>query len=232
MIQIIPANQRAFNDHGWLKTYLLFSFDQYYDPRNIHFGNLRVFNDDTIIPNSGFGTHPHREMEIVTIILNGTITHRDSMGNETKITKGEVQRMTAGTGITHSEHNLDPEELHLYQIWFLPRESRLKPSYEQFQYNPADRKNRLHKVVSGSGEKGHVTIHSDADIYLSDLDSGNSLAYPLGSEKGLFLYVTSGILSVNGQIVAQGDQARIDSEPTVTITAEQDAEFILIDVTL
>ncbi len=232
MTQIIPAAKRAFNDFGWLKTFWLFSFDHYHDPNNMHFGNLRVFNDDKVAAQSGFPTHPHREMEIVTIILTGAITHQDSMGNKTAIRVGEIQRMTAGTGITHSEHNLENEELHLYQIWFMPRENRLKPSYEQKLFNVADRKNVLQPVVSGIGSGGAVLINSNATIFLSDLDSGKELTHPVAVGTGVFFYVTDGELSVNGNALQKNDQLRITDVNSLAISAKKDSKFILIDVEL
>lgn len=232
MVQHIPAAKRAFNDFGWLKTFWLFSFDHYHDPNNMHFGNLRVFNDDVVAPKSGFPTHPHREMEIVTIILDGAITHQDSMGNKTAIRVGEVQRMTAGTGITHSEYNLEDESLHLYQIWFLPRDARLKPSYEQKLFDVSGRKNVLQKIVSGENTNGAVLIHSNASIYLSELDSGKEVKHPMKVGDGAFLYVTDGELAVNGNTLQKNDQLRINDEGALAIAAKQNSNFILIEVEL
>ncbi len=232
MVRIIPALDRRFGDFGWLKTYWLFSFDRYHDPNNMHFGNLRVFNDDIVLPKSGFGTHPHREMEIVTIVLSGTVTHEDSMGNRTEIKAGEVQRMTAGTGVSHSEHNLGADPLNLYQIWFFPREPNLKPSYEQASLLPEARKNKLQAVVSGTDPHSLVKIHSDATIYLSDLTEGKKLSYPLSFGRGAFVYITSGEISVNGTTLQSKDQARLENETSLEIVANQSSEFIIIDVDL
>ncbi|MDK9700062.1 MAG: pirin family protein [bacterium] len=232
MIRVIPAAQRHSADFGWLQTNWLFSFDQYYDPNNLQFGNLRVFNDDVVQPQTGFGTHPHREMEIVTIVLSGAVTHQDSMGNHTKISAGEVQRMTAGAGITHSEYNRESVPLHLYQIWFPPHTRRLVPSYEQQPFEASKLKNALHRVVSGNEDEGLIKIHAHASIYLSQLDPGVTVEHNLATQRGAFVYVTEGVLDVNGIHLTKTDQARIEEEPLVRITAAEASRFILIDVDL
>jgi quercetin 2,3-dioxygenase len=232
MIQQIKADERHFSDFGWLKTYWLFSFDNYYDPTNVQFGTLRVFNDDVVAPHSGFPTHPHREMEIVTIVLQGEVTHRDSMGNDTTIGAGEVQRMSAGTGIAHSEYNLGDEPLHLYQIWILPGERRLSPSYDQKRFDAEARRNRLLPVASGQGADGAVTMHTEATIYIADFDAGHTADYELGEGRGAFVYVTDGRLQVNDAEFAAKEQARITGERRLQLTANDKAGFILIDVPL
>jgi len=229
MIKIIRADQRYFSDHGWLKTYWLFSFDNYYDPANLQWGALRVFNDDVVKGNSGFPTHPHREMEIITVMLSGEITHQDSMGNRTTIKAGEVQRMSAGTGITHSEFNLSDEPLHLYQIWLLPRERRLKPSYDQKSFAEESRKNRLLAVASGQGLEGAVTFHTDATIYMSDLEAGHSIDFATDPSRRVFVYVTKGDLGINDERLSTKDQARIMMDGQLKLEAYDDTSFILID---
>src|ERR1700759_169392 len=209
MIQTIRANDRYFSDFGWLKTYWLFSFDNYYDPANVQFGSLRVFNDDVVEAKNGFPTHPHREMEIITTVLKGEVTHKDSMGNHTVIGPGEVQRMSAGTGITHSEYNLGDEPVELYQIWILPDERRLQPSYDQKQFTAEARRNQLLPVASGQGKEGAVTMHTDATIYMADFDAGHAVDFELTEKRGAFIYVTQGELSINGERYAAKDQARI-----------------------
>ncbi|OGP65997.1 MAG: Pirin domain-containing protein [Deltaproteobacteria bacterium RBG_13_53_10] len=230
MIQIIPANQRHFSDFGWLKTYWLFSFSNYYDPFNIQFGALRVFNDDVVEPRTGFPTHPHEEMEIVTIALSGEITHKDSMGNKNVIKAGDVQRMSAGTGLTHSEFNLAKEPVHFYQIWIYPDLAGLKPSYDQKSFSPDSWKNRLLPVASGQGLHGAVTFHTYATIYRSDLEARQKIDFKITEARRIFLYLTSGSLGVNDKRLEAKDQARIDLETELEIRSYTDSSFILIDV--
>ena len=231
MIEIIKAARRHFSDMGWLKTYWLFSFSDYYDPRNLQFGALRVFNDDVVEPGTGFPTHPHDEMEIITIVLAGAMTHEDSMGNKAVIRPGDVQRMTAGTGLTHSEFNLADQPVHFYQIWIYPDQAGLKPSYDQKTYRPADWKNRLCPVASGQGAaEGLVTLHTDATIYRCALDAGKEVVFSNTAGRRTFLYLTSGALSVNGQPLQQADQARIASDEPLVLAARQPAELILMDL--
>lgn len=228
-MKVIRAEDRKFADFGWLKTHWLFSFDHYYDPSNVHFGVLRVFNDDWIAPQSGFGSHPHSEMEIVTIVLSGAVTHADSMGNQTKIQAGEVQRMSAGTGIVHSEHNREKEPLTLYQIWFLPYTHGTAPSYEQRSFDVNQQLNQLLPVVSGDGIAGGMTMNAEATVYLSRLEANNELIHPLAVKRGAFVYVTSGELTVNGETLRAQDQARITKVNNVKVSSSNSAEFILID---
>ena len=229
MIRIIRADERHFSDHGWLKTYWLFSFDNYYDPSNMQWGALRVFNDDVVAAKTGFPTHGHREMEIITVMLGGGITHEDSMGNRTVIRAGEVQRMSAGTGITHSEFNLGDEPVHLYQIWILPGERGLKPSYDQKSFGEAERKNLLLPVASGQGLTGAVTFHADATIYMSDLEAGRYVDFKTDPSRRVFVYVTRGDLGVGDERLSTKDQARIQMDGNLKIEAYEDASFILID---
>ncbi len=230
MIQIIPAQKRHFSDFGWLKTYWLFSFSDYYDPSNIQFGALRVFNDDVVQPGTGFPTHPHREMEIITIVLNGEMTHKDSMGNTAIIKAGDVQRMSAGTGLTHSEFNLAHTPVHFYQVWISPDIRNLDPSYDQKSFALSSWKNHLFPVASGQGLTDVVTFHTDATLYRADLDTGRVLDYRAEDTRRIFLYVTSGDIDVNDKALHAGDQARIDLEPDLHLAARTDTRFILIDV--
>jgi len=230
MIKIIGARERHFSDFGWLKTYWLFSFSSYYDPDNIQFGALRVFNDDVVEPGTGFPTHPHEEMEIITVVLEGQITHKDSMGNKSVIQDGDVQRMSAGTGLTHSEFNLADKPVHFYQIWICPDERGLTPSYDQKRFDRASWKNTLYPVASGQNLPGTVTFHTDATIYLSDLDSRKDIQFRTTESRRIFIYVTNGGLTINGQHVGEKDQARIDLETTIHIEAAKPASLILIDV--
>lgn len=230
MIKIVRADQRHFSDFGWLKTYWLFSFSSYYEPDNIQFGALRVFNDDVVEPGTGFPTHPHEEMEIITVVLEGEMTHKDSMGNKSVIQQGDVQRMSAGTGLTHSEFNLADKLVHFYQIWIFPDKRGLSPSYDQKRFDAASWKNNLFPVASGQDIPGTVTFHTNATIYLSDLDIGKDIKFKASESRRIFVYVTKGELSINGQHVREKDQARIDLENSIHIEALNSASLILIDV--
>jgi redox-sensitive bicupin YhaK (pirin superfamily) len=230
MITIIPSHERSFRDFGWLKTYWLFSFEDYFDPQNTHFGRLRVFNDDYLEAGSGFDSHPHKEMEIVTIVLDGEITHKDSIGNETVLRSGEVQVMTAGTGIVHSEHNKGTGELHLYQIWLRPRAPLLTPGYINKDYAKYDRKNMLLPVASGKAMNDALPMNCDATIYMTDLRSGAVLEYELDIESRAFVYVSDGRLRVGGSVVSAGDQARVEREEALRIEGVETSRFVLIDL--
>ena len=230
MIRIVSKSKRHYSDFGWLKTYWLFSFSNYFDPDNIQFGALRVFNDDVVQPGTGFPTHPHEEMEIVTIVLDGEMTHADSMGNKTVIRAGDVQRMSAGTGLTHSEFNLSNTPVHFYQIWIFPDKAGLRPTYDQKSFVPADWKNRLLPVASGQGLPGTVTFHTDATIYRCGLDKGMDATLQDTTSRRIFVYLTKGRLSANGSRLDSQDQARIDIDEPLVLKADEQADFILIDV--
>ncbi len=231
MFQIIPASKRYQARHGWLESYHLFSFAEYYDPDNLHFGALRVFNDDTIGAYAGFDEHGHEDMEIVTIVLEGQLTHRDSLGNQAVIRVGEVQRMSAGTGIIHAEKNLTDEPLHLYQLWFLPKQDGTNPSYEQLNFSYLE-KNKLIPVASDQGLPGVVAMNTPATIYLADIETGKTLNYFIPADRGVFLYLETGSLLVNDQILVKGDQVRAQAEKVLSLVAKQDTRLILIDVGL
>ena len=228
-MNIIPADKRHFTDMGWLQTYWLFSFSDYYDPDNMGHGKLRVFNDDVVKPGTGFPTHPHDEMEIITIVLKGEISHKDSMGNSGVVRAGEVQRMSAGTGLTHSEYNDADRDLHFYQVWIRPDVKGLAPSYEQKNFPEGEFKNVLFPLASGQDKAGAVSFHTDATIYRSQLEAGRQLQHTTQADRKLFIYVTAGILLVNGQSLAAKDQARLGGVETIELVANQDTDFILID---
>ncbi len=230
MINIIKAEERHYSDSGWLKTYWLFSFADYNDPDNVEFGKLRVFNDDTVEAGTGFPDHPHNEMEIVTIVLSGELTHRDSTGHGSVIKQGDVQRMSAGSGIIHSEMNLSGRQVRFYQIWLYPSVSGLEPGYEQKTFDPALYKNRLFPVASGLDVKGAVTMHVDATIYLSDINKGKTLEFKTDPSRGVFIYITSGSADINKGTFSAGDQARITLEETIRIKAREQTALVLIDV--
>jgi quercetin 2,3-dioxygenase len=228
MIQHIPADKRFFSDFGWLKTYWLFAFDTYYDPANLHWGVLRVFNDDVIEAGKGFGMHPHRDMEIVTIVHSGELTHQDSVGNKGVIRPGDVQRMSAGTGIQHSEFNYGKEPVSLFQIWLLPRERGIKPDYAQTNFGDIPR-NVLRPLASGNPSHDALPMHTHATIYTGAWDKGYREVYETEPERRIFIYVAEGSLSVNTTFLQRRDQARLKDEPRITLEATSDASFILID---
>jgi len=230
MIKTIPAAERHFVDYGWLQTYWLFSFSDYYDPENTQFGPLRVFNDDIVQPQSGFPTHPHREMEIISIIMQGEISHKDSAGNEAIIQEGEVQRMSAGKGIMHSEYNMGDEPLHLYQIWILPDVVGLDPSYDQKRFDPSLWKNKLAPVASGQGFEDIVSFHTDATIYRCELEQDKEITFPCEKYRKLFIYLSSGNISINNNLMEPRDQARISDEQEIQIISHNHADFLLIDL--
>src|SRR5210317_2381833 len=203
MLDIIRSDERGSADHGWLQAKHTFSFAEYHNPGRVHFGNLRVINEDRIAPGQGFDTHPHRDMEIVTYIISGAIEHKDSMGNGTVIAAGEVQRMTAGTGVLHSEFNhSQDEELHLLQIWIFPDEKSLTPGYEQTLFSRSDKLNRLRLIGSRDGREGSVTIHQDVDLYASVLEGGKAVTLDGVADRRVFIQVVSGELRVNGELVS------------------------------
>ena len=233
MFEIIKSYQRGRTRIEWLDSYHSFSFGEYYDPHKIHFGPLRVLNDDEIQPAAGFPTHPHSDMEIVTIVYEGTVTHKDSTGGKGTISTNEIQRMTAGTGIYHSEFNAsDSEILKLLQIWFIPNQRGLTPSYEQKKISHEEKKNKLVKVVSGKKEDGIIFINQDAEIYLADLDENGKLTYNSQKYRGVYIQVVKGILNVNGLQIQNGDAIKITGETNLDIAAEVDSQIVLFDVTL
>ncbi len=234
MITLRPAAERGHFDHGWLNTYHTFSFADYHDPRHTHFRSLRVINEDTVQPGGGFGTHPHRDMEIITYILQGALAHKDSMGTGSTIVPGDVQRMSAGTGVLHSEFNHSRDELvHLLQIWIFPERQGLKPSYEQKTFAAEEKLNRLRLVASPDAGDGSVTIHSDARVYGSLLEHGATVQHELADGRGAWIQVVSGALEVNGKRLAAGDGASIEREKLVSITGQSPSgasEFLLFDL--
>lgn len=232
MIQHIPAASRHLSFHGWLKSFYLFSFADYYDAANTHFGTLRVFNDDWIDAESGFGDHAHQNMEIVTIVLSGTLTHKDSMGNQATIRAGEVQRMSAGRVVVHSELNLSNEPVSLYQIWIEPHTFDLAPSYEQKDFSKTSNTNQLLPLVAGSPTGEALSMSTDATIFSSHLEEGNTVTHDVAAGRGVFVYTRSGQLNVNGTMLLPFDQARISSESVVTFVAKEATDFIVIDVPL
>ena len=231
MIEVIPSDSRGSADHGWLQAKHTFSFADYHNPARVHFGPLRVINEDRIAPGQGFPTHPHEDMEIVTYIISGAIEHKDSMGNGAVISAGEVQRMTAGTGVQHSEFNhSQDDELHLLQLWMFPEEKGLVPGYEQIKFTREDKLNQLKLVGSRDGRDGSVTIHQKVDLYASVLEAGTELTHSTISTQKVFVQVISGDLTINGETLAAGDGAQIRDEVSTSIVAISDAELLLFDM--
>lgn len=231
MFDVIRSETRGAADHGWLKARHTFSFADYHDPERVHFGTLRVINEDRIAPSMGFGTHPHRDMEIVTYIISGAIEHQDSMGNGTVIRAGEVQRMTAGTGVLHSEfnHSAD-EELHLLQIWIFPEEKNLEPGYEQTLFPRETKLNQLRLVGSRDGRDGSVTIHQDVDLYASVLEPGQSVSLADTADRRAFVQVVSGSVAVNDTALEAGDGIRLRHHNAIRVTAKAESEFLLFNL--
>jgi quercetin 2,3-dioxygenase len=233
MIRIYPAESRYSADHGWLKSKFSFSFAEYYDPNNLQFGPMRVLNDDIVQPTTGFGMHPHREMEIVSIVLKGQLKHEDSAGNSGILRFGDIQRMSAGTGIWHSEVNpSETEECNFLQMWFLPNQYGLTPSYEQISFNQEELRNQLLPVVSSRVRGENIAyIHQDMTIYLSRLDAGKSLAFSQEENRRIFVFVIEGELALNGENkLKKRDSARITEHPDLEISTESGTFFMLIDL--
>ncbi len=231
MIKVRKAEDRGHIDHGWLNTYHTFSFDQYYDPSHMHFGSLRVINEDRVAPGRGFPKHSHRDMEIITYILEGELAHRDSMGNGSIIRPGEVQRMTAGTGVAHSEKNpSSTEPVHLLQIWILPNARDLEPGYEQKMFAGDLKPGSLRLIASPNGRDGSVTINQDASVYAAKFESGQSATHTLSDGRRAWLQVARGAVSVNGVDLKPGDGAGITAESSVTVAAHEPAEVLLFDL--
>lgn len=231
MIQKIAANERYHLESDWLSAYWLFSFDRYYDPNNMAFGPLRVFNHDTIKGGAGFPTHPHREMEIVTYVLQGSLAHKDSTGGVGFIRPGEVQRMTAGTGIAHSEFNASETDVtKLLQMWVLPERAGLTPSYEQKQFSTEERTGKLLPIASGQDRAGAVKVHQDVTFYVARWRAGDTVAHNFTGQRRAFLYVIDGTLNIKGESFNTGDQARLVNESTLALEATSDSEIILIDL--
>ncbi|PYU08915.1 MAG: quercetin 2,3-dioxygenase [Acidobacteria bacterium] len=231
MLAIRRSQERGHANHGWLDTHYTFSFSDYYDPEHVHFRTLRVINDDRVAGGGGFPMHPHRDMEIVTYVLEGGLEHRDSMGNGSVIRPGDVQRMSAGTGVTHSEFNASKTEpVHLLQIWMFPERKGIKPSYEQKAFSEADKRSRLRLVASPDGRDGSVTIHQDNEMYATVLRKGETVRHELKPERHAWVQVARGSVKLNGQELAEGDGAAISEEKAIELAGVKDAELLLFDL--
>lgn len=231
MLQVRKASERGHFDHGWLNTYHTFSFADYHDPRYMGFRSLRVMNEDRVAAGQGFGTHGHRDMEIVTYVLGGALEHQDSMGNGEVLSPGEFQRMSAGTGIMHSEFNPSQSEpVHFYQIWLLPDRRGLVPSYEQKRFSEDERRNRLRLVASPDGAEGSLSVHQDARIYLASLAGGKSAEHVLDAGRHAWLQVLRGEISLNAMSLGTSDGVAVSDERQLSVAAKGEAEIMLFDL--
>lgn len=231
MINIRRSDDRGYADHGWLKSYHTFSFAGYHDPNHMGFRSLRVMNEDRVAAGQGFSTHAHRDMEIVTCVLDGELEHKDSMGNGEVLRPGEFQRMSAGTGITHSEFNpSETEPVHLYQIWLFPERKGIEPSYEQKAFPDEDMLNRLRLVASPNAEGGSLMIHQDARIYLAKLDSGKQVTHEMAAGHYAWLQVLRGNATLNGVELETSDGAAVSDEHQLEVVAGESAEIMLFDL--
>ncbi len=231
MIRVRKAEERGHADHGWLDTYHTFSFAGYQDPEHVHFRTLRVMNEDVVQPGQGFGTHPHRDMEIVTYVLEGALEHKDSMGNGEVLRAGEFQRMSAGTGITHSEFNPSATEpVHLYQIWLFPESKGIEPSYEQKQFPVSEQQNQLRLVASPEAEAGSLRIHQDTRVYLSQIEAEQTVTYELADGRHAWLQVLRGSVLLNDVALDVSDGAAVSDTRNLKIQATDDAEIMLFDL--
>ena len=231
MITIRGARERGHFDHGWLNTYHTFSFDQYYDPRYMGFRTLRVINEDFVAGGRGFPKHGHSDMEIITYILEGALKHEDSMGNGSVIRPGDVQRMTAGTGVRHSEQNAsEREQVHLLQIWILPHTVGLEPGYEQKAFSEDERRGRLKLIASEDGSDGSVLVHQDVKLFASIIPAGEQVEHTMDERRHAWIQVARGAISVNGEKADQGDGVVITGESNLQIKAEENAEVLLFDL--
>jgi quercetin 2,3-dioxygenase len=231
MITLRPGKERGHFDHGWLDTYHTFSFSQYHDPAHMGFRSLRVINEDRVAPGAGFPPHSHRDMEIITYVLTGGLAHRDSMGNHSVIQPGNLQRMSAGTGVTHSEYNgSEGEPVHLLQIWILPERRGLPPSYEEKEFSADEKRGHLRLIASRDSREGTARIHQDASVYAALLELGQTARHTLAAGRGAWLHLVSGTATVNGKVLHGGDGAAVEDEAAIEIAATAPSELLLFDL--
>ena len=225
------SDERGFADHGWLKSFHTFSFAGYYDPKNMGYGPLRVINEDRVAPGQGFGKHPHRDMEIISYVLDGELEHKDSMGTGSIIRPGDVQRMSAGTGVFHSEYNPSPKNsVHFLQIWIEPSELGIKPGYEQKYFAPEEKRGKLRLLASPDGRDGSVQVHQDAYLYATLVDGEEQVTHKLAAGRKAYVHVARGAVTVNGQPLGSGDALKADGESEVVIEDGENAEVLLFDL--
>jgi redox-sensitive bicupin YhaK (pirin superfamily) len=231
MIKVRRAGERGHFDFGWLDTYHTFSFGDYFDPRFMGFRALRVINEDFVAAGRGFPTHPHRDMEIITYVMSGALQHRDSMGNGSVIRPGDVQRMSAGTGVTHSEANPSPDEpVHLLQIWIMPGELGIRPGYEQKAFADEEKRGALRLVASPAGDDGSVRIHQDARLYAALVEAGQEVVHPIARGRHAWVQVARGQIELNGQPLAQSDGAAVSEEDELRIVGREPSEVLVFDL--
>lgn len=229
---IHKSSDRGHADHGWLNAHHSFSFASWHDPSKIHFGMLRVLNDDIVAAGQGFGMHPHNDMEIITIILKGELQHKDNMGNGSVIRPGDVQVMSAGTGVLHSEFNpSSTNEVNLFQLWIFPKENGIKPRYDQKTFDPVERKNKVQTLASGFRKNGELYIHQDAAVSLATVDNNKSLHYTMAKKgNGAYLMVINGSVEINGEILSKRDAIGVSETDSFDIKANENSELLIIDV--
>lgn len=231
MLQIRKSQERGYADHGWLQSFHSFSFAGYYDPAFMGWGNLRVINEDRVAAGAGFGTHGHKDMEIISYVLDGALAHKDSMGNIESIPPGDVQRMSAGTGVMHSEFNHEKDKTtHFLQIWLLPRQRGVQPGYEQKAFAAADKRGQLRLVASPDGAEGSVSMNADARLYAGLFDGAESAQLALDPKRKSYVHLVRGQLNVNGQPLSGGDAAMIAGESQLLLSGGQDAEVLVFDL--
>ena len=231
MITLRKSGERGHANHGWLDSYFSFSFAEYYDPQHMGFASLRVINEDVVQPGTGFGTHGHRDMEIITYILEGALEHKDSMGNGSVIRPGDVQRMSAGKGVQHSEFNPSPGELvHLLQIWIQPNVIGIPPSYEEKHFDAASRRGKLRLIASADGRDGSVKIHQDAAVYAALLDGAERVSHALAPGRKAYVHLARGKVAVNGQPLSTGDALKASGESALVLERGDNAEILLFDL--
>ena len=231
MMTLRKSSERGYADHGWLKSFHSFSFAGYYDPDHMGFGNLRVINEDRIAPGTGFGTHGHKDMEIISYVLSGELAHQDNMGNVKGIPPGDVQRMSAGTGVQHSEFNhAEGQTTHFLQIWIQPNVTGIAPGYEQKSFTTFEKRGKLRLVASSDGAQGSVTIHADAKIYAGLLDGNESAALSLDPARKTYVQLVRGALEVNGQMLGEGDAALLEAQSGLVLRSGRDAEVLVFDL--
>jgi len=231
MVEFRRGNERGYADHGWLKSFHSFSFADYYDPSHMGFGPLRVINEDRVAPGTGFGTHGHRDMEIISYVLEGALAHKDSMGNGSVIRPGDVQRMSAGRGVLHSEFNHEKQgQTHFLQIWIEPNVRGIEPGYEEKRFDAASKRGRLTLVASPDGRDGSVTIHQDAFVYAALFDGAESATRALGAGRRAYVHVARGAVSVNGHRLQAGDAAKFVDEPALSFEGGRQAELLVFDL--
>ena len=231
MNQIRRSNERGYADHGWLKSFHSFSFANYFDPEHVEFGPLRVINEDRVAPGQGFGTHGHRDMEIISYVLSGELAHKDSMGNGSTIRPGDVQRMSAGSGVLHSEFNPSKDQpVHFLQIWIQPDQQRIEPSYEEKRFSNEEKRGRLRVIASPNRTDGSVLIHQDATVYAGLFNGDEQAVLKVGQGRRVYLHVARGSLAANGAKLTAGDALKLSDTTELTLSGGQDAEVIVFDL--